>query len=222
MRIDIVSDVICPWCFIGKRRLERALATRPDLDPEIHWRPFQLNPDMPADGLDRRMYLSLKFGGEKRADQIYQAVAAAAESEGLSLALDKIARTPNTITAHRLIRYSDEIGRQNDIVEALFRGYFFDGRDIGDVGTLSDIAEECGLERDTVRAYLESEDHIVQVRSDDDTARRMGIHGVPCFIVDARYAVSGAQDPEVFQQVFSVAEQAEAEGQPAGQIRMGE
>tara|TARA_B100000614_G_scaffold210426_1_gene193443 strand:+ start:168 stop:836 length:669 start_codon:yes stop_codon:yes gene_type:complete len=221
MRIDIVSDVICPWCFIGKRRLERALAARPDLDPEIHWRPFQLNPDMPAEGLDRRMYLSLKFGGEKRADQIYQAVAAAAESEGLNFALDKIVRTPNTITAHRLIRYADEIGKQGDVVEALFRGYFFDGRDIGDVGTLADIAGECGLERDTIQAYLESEDDVVQVRTEDDTARRMGIHGVPCFIVDARYAVSGAQDPEVFQQVFSVAEQAEAEGQPAGQIMMG-
>jgi len=199
MKIDIVSDVICPWCFIGKRRMERALAARPDLAVTLNWRPFQLNPDMPEGGLDRRTYLALKFGGEPRARQVYRLVQDAAESEGLSLAVDRIGRTPNTVAAHRMIRFAGAHGRQDAVVEALFQAYFMQARDVGRRDSLVEIAAECGLDPDTVRAYLASDADAEAVRREDGLARRMGINGVPCFIV------------EVFLQVFRVAEEADRE-----------
>lgn len=213
IRIDIVSDTVCPWCFIGKRRLEAALAQRGGGEPvEIHWRPFQLNPDMPEGGLDRRTYLEAKFGGPDRAQQIYERIRGAGRSAGIDFEFERIPRTPNTINSHRLIHHAAGLGKQNEIVEALFRAYFFEGRDIGDTETLIDSATSVGLPAEDIRRYLESDADTELVRGQDMQARGMGIDGVPCFIFDNQYAVTGAQEPAVFLKVFSILEQEAARG----------
>lgn len=209
MKIDVISDTVCPWCFIGKRRLERALAQTPDLDPEISWHPFQLNPDMPREGMDRALYLETKFGGVDRARETYRVVADAASGESLDFDLEKIARTPNTIDSHRLIHFAESRGRQEDVVEALFAAYFRDGTNIGDIDQLCEIAAVAGLDRTEVHDYLASDEDLALIRDRDQSARAMGVNGVPCFIINGKYAVSGAQDPEVFLQVFAAAQQEE-------------
>ena len=208
MEIEIYSDVVCPWCLIGKRRLERALAQRPELDLNIRWRAFQLNPDMPSAGMDRQAYLTAKFGGAERAGEIYSRVLAAAEGEGLNVDFDAIKRTPNTINAHRLIRRAGELGVQDQVVEALFQAYFVAGRDIGDLDVLIDIGVACGLDEKVVRDYLHGIDDLAAVQSEDRQARITGINGVPCFIMDGRYALSGAQEPEAFFSLFDIGRQA--------------
>ena len=207
MRIDVVSDTICPWCFIGKRRLERALSMEPGLEPEIVWHPFQLNPEMPPGGIGRSLYLEMKFGGPTRAREVYRVVHEAAASEGLTFDLEAIARTPNTLASHRLIHHAGRHGRQQGVVEALFRAYFQRGEDIGALAVLAAVAEAAGLDAEAAEAYLTSDADADFIRARDQQARALGINGVPCFIVDGRYAISGAQDPEVFQQVFAVARQ---------------
>jgi predicted DsbA family dithiol-disulfide isomerase len=204
MRIDIISDVICPWCFIGKRRLERALTLRPEVTNEITWRPFQLNPDMPEEGMDRRAYLAAKFGGEAHADRLYTNVREAGATVDIPFAFDRIRRTPNTRDAHRLIRYAAAEGRADSMVEALFQAYFIDGRDIGSCGTLAEIAGEVGLDRRAVALWLDSPADRAEVLAEDRGARRIGINAVPCFIFERHYAVSGAQDPEFFLPVFDL------------------
>ena len=210
--IDIISDVVCPWCFIGKRRLERALAARRDLHVEAVWRPFQLNPDMPPEGMDRQSYLVAKFGSAEGAGRIYASIAEAGAGEGIAFAFDRIQRTPNTISAHRLIRFAGENGRQDEVVELLFRRYFEEGVDIGDDERLIETTVEAGLDPDSVRAHLASSRDVEAVQLEDLQARRLGVTGVPCFIIDRRYAISGAQAPEVFLRVFETAEQAAAAG----------
>ena len=205
MLIDIVSDTICPWCFIGKRRLERALANRPDLDVRIGWRPFQLNPDMPSEGMDRQSYLAAKFGGEARAKRAYSPVIEAAEREGLGIDFDRIRRTPNTLASHRLIRWAATAELQHKVVEALFHRYFVQGEDIGDHAVLIEVATEAGMDVDLVTHLLAEGRDIELVRSEDRLAREMGIRGVPCFVFDRRYALSGAQDPEVILNVIDLA-----------------
>jgi predicted DsbA family dithiol-disulfide isomerase len=201
MRVDIVSDAICPWCFIGKRRFERALAAMPAGTLEIGWRPFQLNPDMPRDGMERGAYLKAKFGDE-RGGRGYDAIVEAGREEGIAFDFAAIKRTPNTLDAHRLIRHAGAQARQDAVVEALFRAYFTTGRDIGDRAVLADIAAEAGLARDVVATYLASDADLAEVRAEDDFARQVGIHGVPCFIFERKYAISGAQPPDIFRQVI--------------------
>ncbi len=210
VRIEIISDVVCPWCFIGKRRLERALAARPDIRPEVVWRAYQLNPDMPPDGMDRQSYLAAKFGSAENAARIYAHITETGAEEGLAFDFDRIRRTPNTIDAHRLIRFAGENGDQDKVVELLFRRYFQEGVDIGDVENLAAVAADAGLDPDAVRAHLGSDRDVEAVRAEDLDARRMGVTGVPCFIADRRYAISGAQAPEVFIRVLEAAEQAAA------------
>lgn len=205
MRLDIFSDVICPWCYIGKRRLERALALRPDAQPAIRWRAFQLNPDMPSDGMDRQVYLRRKFGGEARARQVYDNIRTAAEGESLEFCFERIRRTPNTVKAHRLIRYATDQGVADAVVEALFAAYFREGRDIGDVAELVALAEECGLDNAAVAEWMATEDGTAEVQAETHFAYQNGIHGVPCFIVNGKYAVSGAQEPEAFMPLFDLA-----------------
>ena len=212
MLIDIVSDTICPWCFIGKRRLERALAERPELDVKIGWRPFELNPDMPSGGLDRAQYLQLKFGGPERANRIYTTVAAAGADEGIEFRFDRIRRTPNTLSSHRVIRWATGLGLQDAVVERLFGTYFVEGRDIGDHQVLAEVAGSCGMDSALVRDLLDRGDDVEIVRAEEGVARRMGINGVPCFIIDRKYAVSGAQDPAVLLQVFDLAVREAAAG----------
>lgn len=204
MIIDIVSDAICPWCYIGKRRLERALAMASQPVLQIGWRPFQLNPDMPVEGMERQEYLRRKFGDRAGGD-MYEAVKEAGREEGIPFAFDKIRRTPNTLLAHRLIAFARREKRQDEVVEALFRGYFTAGADIGRIDTLVEVAEPVGLEPDRVRAYLESDEDLASIKAEDQFARQIGIQGVPCFIIDRKYALSGAQPPEAFLEVFELA-----------------
>ena len=208
MIIDIISDVVCPWCYIGKRRLERALSTRPDLDVEIMWRAFQLNPDMPREGMERTRYLAAKFGSDANAGRIYGEIEKAGASEGIEFAFDRIERTPNTIDAHRLIRFAGDEGCQDRLVELLFRRYFEQGVDISAHERLVEAGAEAGLDADAVRDHLASDTGVDAVRVEDLQARRIGVSGVPCFIIDGRFAVSGAQAPEVFQRIFETAEHA--------------
>jgi predicted DsbA family dithiol-disulfide isomerase len=209
MKIDIVADTVCPWCYIGKRRLEHALAARPQLGLEIVWRPFFLNPDMPSEGMDRAEYMARKFGGRERAGRIYSSVAEAGESEDIKFRFDLIKRSPNTVNSHRLIHFAGLMERQEEIVEAIYRAYFLEGRDIGDVGVLSELAAEAGISSAEATRYLQAGTDRDVVVAGDERARSLGVNGVPCFIIERKYAVSGAQLPEVFHQVFDLVKQEE-------------
>ena len=205
--IEIYSDVVCPWCYIGKRRVEQALerireqyvATMPV------WRAFQLNPDLPAEGVARKDYVEQKFGGAQRAKEIYARVASAGASVDIPFEFERIARQPNTINAHRLIRYAGVHNAQDAAVEALFRTFFLDARDIGDLETLANVAAESGLNRDATQRYLQSEEGADEVRSEDAMARQLGIAGVPFFVFAGKYAVSGAQEADVLVQAYEQA-----------------
>ena len=202
--IDLFSDPICPWCYIGKRRLEGALAARPDICVEIEWHSFQLNPMMPKDGLNRSDYLSLKFGNPDNARRLYENIEGVGQQAGIAFNFERIAVTPNTINAHRLIRLAGQYGVQNDVVERLFAAYFIDGENIGDIMTLASIGDAAGIDRVTAQTFLESGEDIEAVKSDDMQARQLGIQGVPFFILDHQYAVSGAQEPEAFYPLFDL------------------
>jgi predicted DsbA family dithiol-disulfide isomerase len=211
MHIDIVSDVICPWCFIGKRRLGRALEQRPDLTVSVTWRAFQLNPDMPEGGMARADYLAAKFGNSAHAGRIYAAITAAGAGENIAFAFDRIRRTPNTRDAHRLIRYATLHGKADALVETLFSAYFEQGRDIGNQAILADIAAESGFDRAAAAKWLAGETALADVLGEDRSARRLGISGVPCFILDGGYSISGAQEPEFFFPLFDLAQNATAQ-----------
>ena len=213
MKLDIYSDTICPWCFIGKRRLEKALAGRPGGGISVTWRPFELNPAMAAEGMARDEYLALKFGGPDRARQVYAAIAEAGREEGIAFAFDRIRRTPNSFDSHRLIRYAGSTGRQDQVVEALFRGYFLDGLDIGDRHVLAGIGASAGLAKDELDAYLAADVGVAETRADEARARTLGIDAVPCFVVNTRHAISGAQPPETFNRIFDLADAEEARGE---------
>jgi len=205
MNIDIVSDTICPWCYIGKRKLEAALSTRTDIDVQIGWRPFQLNPEMPRSGMSRQAYLSAKFGGAERAGRIYDNIRAAGAELGIEFRFDLIQRTPSTLDSHRLVRWALADGVQNEVVQSLFDAYFEKGENVGDRDVLVRIASEAGMDGDTVRRQLDDDTDLELIRQEDTMARSMGINGVPCFIIDRKYAVSGAQDVPVFHKVFDLA-----------------
>lgn len=201
-KLDILSDPICPWCYIGKANLDRALETAGDHPFEIEWHPFQLNPDMPADGMDRREYLELKFGGKDKAVEVYARIADAAEAAGLKIDFGAIKRTPNTLNAHRLIHWAGIERRQTPVVSALFRAYFVDGRDIGDLEVLADIADNAGLDAAMVRQLLQGDSDAEDIRARDAWAREKGVTGVPTFVVGQQQAVPGAQPPELWAQVI--------------------
>jgi len=207
MDIDIIVDTICPWCYVGKRRFEKALAMRAVTDIRIGWRPFQLNPDMPSEGVDRKTYLTRKFGGMDRAAQRYEQLAQLGASEGIDFQFGRMERTPNTVNSHRLIRYAGRFGAQTSAIGAVFHAYFTDGRDIGDIETLADIGAAEGLERAALAKYLRSRADADAVIADDEAARGLGINGVPCYIIAGRYAVSGAQSPEIFVQILDLVQQ---------------
>jgi predicted DsbA family dithiol-disulfide isomerase len=202
VRIDIISDVVCPWCFIGSRHLERALQLRAEADPavespEIHWHPFQLNPTLPAGGMPRKEYIEAKFGGPERANQIYARVKDAGLRAGIALDFDRILVQPNTLDAHRLIHRASSMGIQDAMVESLFRGYFLEGRDLTRIEVLAELAERAGMPRAQSERYLASEEDRDTVEEADRHARRIGVEGVPFFIFNRRIAVSGAQPPEL-------------------------
>lgn len=205
MLIEIYSDVVCPWCYIGKARLDRALAERPRVPVDVRWMPFQLNPDMPPDGMDRDMYIAVKFGSRDRARQMYSVVEQAAARDGVPLRLDLIRRTPNTVNAHRLIRFADQAGRAGDMVSTLFSAYFQQGKDIGDIKVLATLAGTVGLDGDAVLDYLDSDSDRAAIRNSDAQARQLGVQAVPCFIFDRRYALSGAQEYTAFFPMLDLA-----------------
>ncbi len=203
VQLDILSDPICPWCFIGKVQLDRALADAPDHPFAIQWHPFQLNPDMLREGVDRRAYLEAKFGGKDGAQSVYGRIADHARAVGVEMDLDGIKRTPNTLDAHRLIHWAGIESKQNAAVDALFKAYFQDGRDIGDADTLADIADAIGLDAATIHRLLASDADLDGIRERDAKAREMGVNSVPTFIVGGKHAVPGAQPPELWAQVIA-------------------
>lgn len=210
MRLDIFADIICPWCWIGKRRLERALKARPQQGLTTRWRAFQLNPGMPAAGMDRREYLAAKFGNDNQAKRIYDVIRAAGESEGLEFNFDNIQRTPNTLRAHRLVRLAQERGKGNQMIEALFQAYFVRGENIGDRTVLVDAALPLGFTEEEVQHHIDSAEALEAVQAEDALARRHGINGVPCYIFNSKFALAGAHEPEVLFQLFDLAREDEA------------
>ncbi|MBI2717042.1 MAG: DsbA family oxidoreductase [Rhizobiales bacterium] len=196
VRIDVVSDVVCPWCFIGKHRLEKALALKPDIAVEVHWRPFFLNDWIPREGISREQYLTTKFGSPERYKGIAQRVTAAAAAEGLVYAADKVKRQPNTLDCHRLIRWAEGIGKAAEMKQRLMDLYFTQGADLTERETLVQAAADIGLDADTVRAQLASDQDVAQIEQDAQSAKQAGIEGVPCFIFGGKFAISGAQAPE--------------------------
>ena len=202
IKLDIFSDPICPWCYIGKTRLDRALERRPDHPFTIEWHPFQLNPDMPREGMDRRAYLEAKFGGKDGAVRAYMPVVEHAEQAGLKIDFEAIQRTPNTLDAHRLIHWAGIEGRQTFVVSALFRAYFTEGRDIGDHEVLADIADSAEMDAGVIQRLLGSDADVQDIRDRDAAAREMGINSVPTFIVNRQHAVPGAQPTELWLKVM--------------------
>lgn len=199
-RIEVWSDVVCPWCWIGKRRLAKALQGRTDV--EVVWQPFQLNPGFPPEGMDRTAYRTSKFGSLQRSKELEANVAEVGRGEGLAFAFDKIRRTPNTFDAHRVLRRARREGLQDEVGEALFRGYFAEGLDLGDRAQLAAIARGAGLELD---GLLETDAEAEEVRAAETEGRALGIQGVPFFVINRAVGLSGAQPPEVLREALAAA-----------------
>jgi len=215
LSIDIVSDVVCPWCYIGKRRLEAALARRANSDApvQVRWLAFQLNPDIPTRGVDRRSYLEQKFGGPERAKQIYARIKTAGEEVGIAFDFERIVRQPNTFDAHRLIAWAQDVdlNASDALVERLFRAYFIEGVYIGDIDTLARLAGDAGFDAAAARAWLASDAGHAAVQAEEQRARALGVTGVPFFVFNERLAVSGAQPPEVLLAAMEQASMPELE-----------
>ena len=203
-QLDVYSDVICPWCYIGKQHMQRALASleAEGLRFQVGWRPFQLNPDMPKPGVARDEYRAAKFGSLARSRELDQQVADAARAAGIEIRHDRMLRTPNTMDAHRLIRWAGMEGRQDQVVDRLFEAYFVEGQDIGDRAVLATIASACGFDRNAVLAYLESDSGAEEVAAEDAAVRRAGLSGVPTFVLDRHVLFSGAVPPDVFAEAL--------------------
>jgi predicted DsbA family dithiol-disulfide isomerase len=200
--IDVVSDVVCPWCFIGKHRLEKAVALRPDLPVEVVWRPYFLNDWIPREGITREQYLTTKFGSVERYAAIAQRVAAAADAEGLTYALDKISRQPNTLDCHRLILWARNTGNAARMKQRIMELYFTEGADLTDREVLVQAAVDCGMDGDLTRDLLASDADVERIEAEARQAKEAGIDGVPCFIFGGMLAVSGAQDPAYLANVM--------------------
>ncbi|WP_027258858.1 DsbA family oxidoreductase [Leisingera aquimarina] len=202
VKLDILSDPICPWCYIGKTHLDKALAEVPDHPFVIEWHPFQLNPDMPREGMDRRDYLERKFGGKDGAVKAYAPVVEHAGNAGLTINFEAMTRTPNTLDAHRLIHWAGIEGKQTEVVDALFQAYFVDAKDIGDHTVLAGVAREAGMDADVAARLLQGDSDVQAIQDRDAHSRKMGVSSVPTFIVASQHAVPGAQPPELWKQVI--------------------
>jgi predicted DsbA family dithiol-disulfide isomerase len=203
--IEVVFDLVCPWCFLGIRRLRRMLRSRPDVAAELIWRPFLLNPDLAPQGVPRQEYLVRKFGGEERARRLHGTIAELGRAEGLDFRFDRIRRVPHSLDAHRLVRWAGRFGAADTMVDAVFEAYFMDGADIGDAAVLAAIAGRLGLEAPAARRFLATVAEVEAVHADNLRAHRLGINGVPCFVVAGRHAIAGAQEPEVLERLLDVA-----------------
>lgn len=212
--VDVVSDVVCPWCFIGQKRLDKAAAALPDLDLEVHWRPYQLDPTIPPEGKDRRQYMIDKFGSEERIRQIHERVESLGAVEGIDFAFDAIKVAPNTLDAHRVIRWAGTAGHkvQNRLVRRLFQLNFEEGVNVGDRAVLIEAAREAGMDASLVETLLPTDADVGAVQSEIATASRMGITGVPCFLLEGKYAVMGAQDAATLADAIRQVAEAKARG----------
>jgi len=209
LTVDIVSDVVCPWCFIGKRHLEAALAELPGLgEAVVRWHPYELNPDLPSEGIERKRYLEAKFGGPERAAQIYTRVREAGERAGIVFDFDAIVRQPNTREAHRLIAWAQANGNADSLVERLFRAYFLEGRNLTDRDTLVALAADAGVDPLAARNWLGSGKGVQEIAEAEVRARDLGITGVPFFIFDGKVGLSGAHPPETIRDAIRQARRA--------------
>lgn len=214
--IDVVSDAVCPWCYLGQKRLDQALAAAPEIEASVRWRPYQLDPAIPAEGLDRKAYMEAKFGDTGRLEAAHERLIALGLEAGIAFAFDRIEVAPNTLDAHRLIRWaagSGDADAQGKVVRRLFEAYFEDGRDIGRPEILVGIAGDAGMDAALVETLLATDADRDAVRGEIETARRMGVTGVPCFLLDGRYAVVGAQDTAVLADAIRRVAQAKATGE---------
>ncbi|GAB4576962.1 MAG: DsbA family protein [Roseibium sp.] len=215
LTVDIVSDVMCPWCYIGKRRLEAALRSLPELTVLVRWHPFQLDSTLPKTGKDRQQYLSDKFGGVERANSFYSQIRAAGKDEGIDFAFEDIALSPNTLDCHRLILWARADDLQDEVVERLFKAYFIDGEDLTRSETLVRISEEAGMQSDLVEQLLETETDLDKVEAQIANAQESGITGVPCFIIDGRFVLAGAEKAETIAAALLHADETRANPEAA-------
>lgn len=213
LQIDIISDVMCPWCYIGKRRLEKALGFFPDIAFNLRWRPFQLDATIPPDGMDRQEYLANKFGGSEAAREAYEPVVAAGRAESIPFAFDDIERSPNTIDAHRVIRWAASADCQDAVVERLFEMYFVEGRDLTSNETLTEAASDVGMNAEIISNLLYSDTDRDQITKEVAMAHEIGVRGVPCFIVANKYVVMGAEQPESIAGAINMALKSDTEGE---------
>ena len=216
--VDVVSDVVCPWCFIGQKRLDKAIAAVGDVDVHTSWRPFQLDPTIPAEGKDRREYMLGKFGSDERIREIHARIEPLGEAEGIDFAFDVIKVAPNTLDAHRVIRWAGAAGEdvQNRLVRRLFQLNFEEGANIGDHGVLSEAAREAGMDGAVVETLLPTDADVEAVRAEIATASRMGVTGVPCFLIEGKYAVMGAQDADTLADAIRQVAAAKVRGELEG------
>jgi len=203
MQIDVISDTVCPWCFIGKRRLMRAMALRPHIAFDVKWRPYRLDPTVPKGGMDRQAYMRAKFGDDPmKIVEMHKLIAAEGAKDGIEFDFAAIRRRPDTLDSHRLIRWAEAAGVQDEVVERLFIAYFENGEDIGDIRVLSDIADLCGMDGVEVAEMLEGDTDRGLVEREDQIAHEMGVTGVPAMIFGSKLAVSGAREPEMLALVI--------------------
>ncbi len=210
VKLDIVSDVMCPWCYIGKRYLDEALELIRDIEVQACWRPYQLDATLPPDGKGRAQYLNEKFGGEDRAREIYQNIEQAGENVGIPFAFDRIERSPNTLNAHRVLKWATSLGFeiQNELAEVLFKAFFIDGKDLGDKQVLIECAKIAGMDHALVKELLSSDADIKEVQQEVANAHQMGVQGVPAFIINEKYMIGGAQPAHIIAgSIKQVAEQ---------------
>ncbi|WEX79034.1 DsbA family protein [Sinorhizobium numidicum] len=215
VNIDIVSDVVCPWCYLGKNRLDQAVASvAGDIQVIIQWRPYQLNPDLPPQGVDHKEHLAAKLGGQAAVDRAHRTLEGLGQEDGIAFNFDAVKISPNTLDAHRLIRWAATSGEavQTEVVGLLFKANFEEGRNVGDHAVLLDIAERAGLDRPVIAALLASEADKDAVQQEIEMAQEMGVSGVPCFIIEQQYAVMGAQSVEVLMNALREIAQMKAAG----------
>lgn len=213
--VDVVSDVVCPWCYVGQKRLDKAIATLPTVDVQVRWRPFQLDPTIPPEGKDRKAYMKAKFGDGDRLEQVHANLVSLGAAEGIAFDFEAIRVSPNTLDAHRVIRWAGSAGEdvQHLLVKELFSRYFERGENTGDAGVLVDAARAAGMDAAVVETLLPTDADADAVRAEIATAARMGVSGVPCFLLEGRYAVMGAQDAAVLADAISQVAAAKAKGE---------
>jgi predicted DsbA family dithiol-disulfide isomerase len=205
LSLEVVFDLVCPWCFLGIRRLLRVLAARPELQADLHWRPFLLNPDIAPGGMPRQDWMLRKFGGEERARRLHHTIAELGSAEGIRFRFDLIRRIPPSLDAHRLVRWASRHRPAEELVDAIFTAYFSEGVDIGQPASLAAVAAQCGFDEGAAARFLAGPGETEWVHLENLRAHRLGINGVPCFVVDGQHAIAGAQEAEVLERLIEVA-----------------